>query len=109
VGNFCETAGGAAHFVSDFVDLPLRSPRSLRSNRLASDKMGLALVLEGECPQALENTHQENQPFPEQKINFEHDTQWLWVSKDASKLKGVCGPEKLEEMLAIIAEWLQPH
>lgn len=56
----------------------------------------------------LEETHQENQPFTERKINYEHETEWLTVEKDGLKLKGACGPAKLDAMLAFVAEWLQP-
>lgn len=57
----------------------------------------------------LEETHQENQPFSEQKINCKHDSEWLIVKKDGSKLKGSCGPAELDAMLMIVAEWLQPR
>lgn len=57
----------------------------------------------------LDETHQENQSFTERKINYEHDTQWLIVSKEGAKLIGACGPTELESMLALVAEWLQPR
>lgn len=57
----------------------------------------------------LDETHQENQTFTERKINFEHDTQWVVVSKKGSKLTGACGPKELETMLALVTEWLQPR
>ena len=56
----------------------------------------------------LAGTHQENQAFTERRANYEHDTQWIFVRKEGAKLKGACGPTKLEEMLTIVAEWLQP-
>lgn len=57
----------------------------------------------------LDKTHQEYQSFTEQKINYEHDTQWLIVSKKGSKLTGACGPTELETMLTLVTEWLQPR
>ena len=57
----------------------------------------------------LNETHQENQSFTERKINYEHDTEWLIVSKAGSKLKGACGPKELESLLTFVAEWLQPR
>lgn len=57
----------------------------------------------------LHETHQENQVFAELKINFEHDSKWLSVSKQGSKLIGSCGPRHLEAMLTLVTEWLQPR
>ncbi|MEJ5219102.1 Imm53 family immunity protein [Cognatishimia sp. D5M38] len=57
----------------------------------------------------LDETHQEDQDFTESKINYEHKTRWLVVSKEGSKLKGACGPLELETMLVLVAEWLQPR
>ena len=55
----------------------------------------------------LDDTHQENQAFTERRINYEHDTEWLIVSKKGSKLEGYCGPTELEAMLTLVTEWLQ--
>lgn len=55
----------------------------------------------------LDETHQENQAFAERKINCDHETRWLFVSKEGSKLVGACGPTELESLLTLVTEWLQ--
>lgn len=57
----------------------------------------------------LNETHQENQAFTEHSINPEHETEWLFLSRDGSRLTGACGPTELETMLTLVTEWLQPR
>jgi hypothetical protein len=57
----------------------------------------------------LEDTHQEDHVFSEQKLNSDYEARWHVVFKDGAKLKGACGPTELETMLAIVADWLQPR
>jgi hypothetical protein len=56
---------------------------------------------------ALADTPLADKPFAEMKTDYEHETEWLTCFLRDGKFMGRCGPQKLEEMIAIFLSWAE--
>jgi hypothetical protein len=54
---------------------------------------------------SLAETPLEHKPFAELKRDYESETEWLTCFLRDGKFIGVCGPQKLEEMIEVFLTW----